>query len=174
MFRMVIGCLLLCWTISAQAAAGSLDDGIAALGRSDYSQALDLLAPLAAEGNAAAEFYLGKMYAGGLGVTVNFVKAATLFQAGVDKGFARSFLALGALYQSGSGVPKNVYQAIKLYKTAAGKGLAEASLELGRLYEFGDGIPANAATAVGWYQKAASLGEKRASTAPRPSLTSTS
>src|SRR5215212_5264556 len=111
MIRRVLGCLLVSWIISAHAAASSLDDGVAALGRSDYSQALDLFTPLAAEGNAAAEFYLGKMYAGGLGVTVNFIKAAALFQAGVDKGFARSFLALGALHQTGSGVPKNVYQA---------------------------------------------------------------
>ncbi len=44
------------------------EDAKAAYDRGDYATALRLLRPLAELGNAAAQHYLGKMYADGMGV----------------------------------------------------------------------------------------------------------
>jgi hypothetical protein len=49
-------------------AASPLEDGVASYDRSDYATALRLLRPLADEGVAGAQYFLGAMYLGGLGV----------------------------------------------------------------------------------------------------------
>ena len=43
--------------------AGPIEDGIAAYRGGDYATALRILRPLAEQGNAAAQFNLGSMYA---------------------------------------------------------------------------------------------------------------
>jgi TPR repeat protein len=54
------------------AAAGQFEDGIGALQRSDFAVAMRLLRPLAAAGNANAQFNLGWMYANGKGVPQDY------------------------------------------------------------------------------------------------------
>jgi TPR repeat protein len=47
--------------VVAGAAAGTLDDGVAAYQRGDYAKAMRLLRPLADQGNPDAQFNLGMM-----------------------------------------------------------------------------------------------------------------
>jgi uncharacterized protein len=50
------------------AAAGPLEDGEAAYQKGDYTAALQILRPLAEQGNSTAQNNLGVMYADGHGV----------------------------------------------------------------------------------------------------------
>ena len=49
--------------------AGDLDKGVRAYQGANYSTALGVLMPLAKSGDAEAQFYLGKMYLDGTGVS---------------------------------------------------------------------------------------------------------
>jgi TPR repeat protein len=53
--------------------AGPLEDGGAAYERGNYATALRLFKPLAEQGDAAAQFFLGSMYAQGKGVPQDYV-----------------------------------------------------------------------------------------------------
>lgn len=65
--------LLLLAAVSA--AAADLDAGMRAHNRGDYAAALREFRPLAIQGDAAAQFVLGLMYASGEGVPQNLVRA---------------------------------------------------------------------------------------------------
>jgi len=57
--------LVLALSLAAPVAAGPLEDANAAYGRGDYAHALRLWRPLAAQGNATAQYNLGLLYEGG-------------------------------------------------------------------------------------------------------------
>ena len=50
------------------AAAGPLEDGVAAFKNGDYAMAMQILGPLADQGDVQAQFNVGLMYANGNGV----------------------------------------------------------------------------------------------------------
>ena len=52
--------------------ADNLADGIEAHKKGNYAQALELLLPLATQGNAEAQLLLGWLYANGEGVTQDY------------------------------------------------------------------------------------------------------
>lgn len=62
---------LLFASAGAMAGGPSLDDGIAAMLRGDNTAALKVFRPLAAKGNAEAQYYLGYMYQSGTGVPMD-------------------------------------------------------------------------------------------------------
>ena len=55
-------------SLAAPVTAGPLEDATAADDKGDYAAALQLLRPLAGQGNAQAQFKLGSMYDDGRGV----------------------------------------------------------------------------------------------------------
>jgi uncharacterized protein len=78
--------------------AGPLEDGIAAFNRGHYETALRLLKPLAAQGNAAAQDFVGVMYANGQGVPHDYEEAAKWFRIAAEKGDAHAATNLGSMY----------------------------------------------------------------------------
>ena len=72
----VVG-ILLC--ASRAATAGSIEDGQAAFDRGDYATASSLWRPMAEQGDAKAQFNLGKMYQQGYGVPQDYVRAYMWF-----------------------------------------------------------------------------------------------
>ena len=80
--------------LTAPAWAG-LDEGVAAYHRGDYAAALREFRPLAEQGNAKAQYNLGLMYVGELGVPQDYVQthmwldlAASIFSPGEDRDLA--------------------------------------------------------------------------------------
>ena len=69
-----VGWLLTCVTQTA-AQDPVLQEALAALEAGDYPKTLSMLKPLAEQGNAEAQFYLGRMYAEGRGITKDDVDA---------------------------------------------------------------------------------------------------
>ena len=70
----------------------------AAFDRGDYATALRLLRPLANQGNAYAQSFLGFMYHNGQGVAQNYAEAMKWYRLAADQGDAPAQSALGAVY----------------------------------------------------------------------------
>jgi len=146
-------------SLSGQAAAGQLEDGIAAAERGDDVVALSLLRPLADQGDSTALEYLGIMYVGGHGVAENKAEGLKMFRWAAELGNADAMKDVGNSYEYGWAVPQDHAEAVKWYLRAvkqyhksADEGDAHAQLGLAHMY---DGALEDPAEAVKWYRKAA-------------------
>ena len=82
--------------------------GQVAYRRDDYAEALRLWGQLADQGNARAQFSLGKMYYIGQGVLRDNAKADAWYRKAADQGFDYAQFDLGVAYEDGGlGVPQN-------------------------------------------------------------------
>lgn len=88
--------------------------------RSDYSTALKVWLPLAQEGSAEAQTYVGEIYEKGLGLMPDYQVAAHWYQKAVEQNFSRAQINLGHLYEQGLGVDSDKQQALNLYRLASG------------------------------------------------------
>ena len=130
--------------------------------RGDFTAALREWRPLAEEGDARAQYYLGVMYANGEGVPENDRQAAYWFRKSARQGNSQSQYHLGILYANGDGVPEDDPQAVYWFRKSAKQGDARAQFNLGVIYEFGEGVPEDDRQAVNWYRQAAEQGHARA------------
>ena len=80
----VVGALL----FSAGFAWADWDDGVAAYNRGDFATALQEWRPLAEQGHALAQQYLGNMYATGRGVPENDAEAVKWYRKAAEQGYA--------------------------------------------------------------------------------------
>ena len=81
------------------AIAGPFEDGQVAYRRDDYAEALRLWGQLADQGNARAQFSLGKMYYIGQGVLRDNAKADVWYRKAADQGFDYAQFDLGVAYE---------------------------------------------------------------------------
>lgn len=109
--------------LSAQTiAAGPLEDAGAAFDRADYSSAQRLFRSLADRGDAAAQYRLGLMYQGGLGLLEDYALAAMWFRRAADQGLKTAQWDLGLMYENGFGVQQDYVQAHMWYNLSAAQG----------------------------------------------------
>ncbi len=73
--------LLLCSSVTK---ADTLEDGIEAHHKGNYAHALELLRPIAEEGNAIAQGLLGGMYGQGKGVTQDYQQAVKWYRLAAE------------------------------------------------------------------------------------------
>jgi TPR repeat protein len=85
---------MLALALFGSAGAGQFEDGQAASKRGDYSEAVRLWRPLAEQGDARAQFWLGLMYFNGQGLPQDFDQGATWFRKAADQGYAAAQTAL--------------------------------------------------------------------------------
>jgi TPR repeat protein len=71
----VIAVMLLVLSFAASGTAGPAEDADAAMKRHDYKTALQLIRPLAEQGDANAQYNLGVFYDNGLGVPQDRIRA---------------------------------------------------------------------------------------------------
>lgn len=138
------------------------DEGERAYKSGDYSTALRVFRPLAAQGDAKAQSRLGNMYSKGNGVPQDYGQSAVWFHKSADQGFAKAQHNLGVLYEQGLGVGQDYAQAAFWYHKAAEQGLDASQVNLGILYEKGLGVGRDYAQAAFWYRKAANQGAEDA------------
>ncbi len=93
----------------------------------DPSTNLSLLQPLAAEGNAIAQFNLGVLHDTGRGVWQDHVLAAQWYSKAAKQGHAAAQFNLGGLYFEGQGVPKDLVRASLWFTLAAVAGFDGAT-----------------------------------------------
>ncbi len=131
-------------------AYADLGSGVAAYQSGDYAAALTELAPLAEKGDGEAQYYLGSMYEGGLGVPPDAEKALALFRKAADQGIVQAAYHLGLLYEIGETVERDYARAAEWYRRAAERGYAPAQNSLGSLYMRGLGVEADPVEAYFW------------------------
>ncbi|MCB8823139.1 tetratricopeptide repeat protein [Microvirga rosea] len=98
--------------------ADPLADGQAAVLRGDYTTALQLLQPVAEQGDIKAQNELGLMYVQGLGVVKNETTALEWFRKAADRGYAAAQYNLGLMYLQGRSMPKDAPQAYFWFRFA--------------------------------------------------------
>ncbi len=131
-----------------------LASGVAAFDSKNFSMAYQLLAPLAARGNAESLWRIGMMQMNGLGMIENrplgfenFIKAAKQ-----GHNFAHHMIAVA--YMTGEGVEKDINKAIEWFEKAAEFGMPGSMYALGMLYEDGKQVVQDLEKSQFWYNQA--------------------
>ncbi len=106
--------------LTAPAWAG-FEEGKAAYNRGDYATALREWRPLAKQGDAEAQFFLGAMYNLGDGVPQDYAEALQWWRKAAEQGNAKAQFFLGSMYDKGQGVPQD-YAKAHIWFTLAASG----------------------------------------------------
>jgi len=93
----------------------------AAYARGDYVRAVNILTPLALNGNANAQAFLGFMFEHGYGAPQVYVAAADLYCQAAIRGNPFGQAMLGLMYDKGHGVPQDFILAYKWLNLAAAR-----------------------------------------------------
>lgn len=101
----------------------NLSAGLAAFEARNYTNAFELLMPLAEVGNAEAQCIIGNMYDLGLGTDSNTSEAVKWYQKSSEQGYGVASNNLGTIYHSGrEGIPESKTEAQKWYRKAREQG----------------------------------------------------
>jgi len=114
---------LLLWPALALA---DFQAGMDAYNQGAYAIALKEFLPLAQQGNAEAQFKLGRLYQEGEGVPQAGAEAARWYRLAVAQGYAKAQYNLGVMYAYGQGVPTDYEEAIRWFRLAAKQGFVDA------------------------------------------------
>jgi len=143
-----------------QAFAGSpmFEEGFAAYSSGDIATAYQLWRPLAEHGDAQAQFALGTLYYGGIGVAVDHTESSYWFHRAAEQGHAGAQYNLGNAYKRGEGVRRNDAMAVHWWTKAAEQGFAVAEFNLGNAYREGAGVDKDEQKALRFYRQSAEKG----------------
>jgi TPR repeat protein len=134
--------------------AADFHEGLAAHKRGDYEAALREWRPLAAQGDAEAQYRLARMYYHGEGVRDD-AQAAKWYRLAAEQEHVKAQNNLALMYEEGKGVEQDDAEAVRWYRRAAEQGLVTAQGNLARLYDRGRGVERDVAEAARWYRRAA-------------------
>ena len=154
--RIIMAAVLAAFASAATAA--DLDAGAAAYHRGDHAAALREFRPLAEQGDAQAQFWLGLMHAFGDGVPLDVAVSAAWYRKAAEQGHPDAQNNLGVMYDEGVGVSEDDREAAAWYRRAAEQGLAYAQSNLGYMYDDGVGVSEDDREAAAWYRRAAEQG----------------
>lgn len=130
--------LLLIFTIAIIGCATppTYKQGTDAFYKGDYRTSLRAFKPLAEQGNASAQNYLGAMYYNGTVVTPrDYALSAFWFRKAADQGHANAQYNLATMYNEGRGVKKNPSEALDLLRRASVQGQPDAKKALARMQQ---------------------------------------
>ncbi len=144
----------------ATPAWAGLDEGITAYKRGDYAMAVREWRPLAEQGDAAAQSYLGNLYRTGQGVPQDYAEAERWYRRAVEQGNASAQFNLGVKYYNS--LPQDYAEAAKWFRKSANQGNADAQYNLGVIYDKGYGAPQDYVQAHMWYNLAEAQGRTAA------------
>ena len=112
----------------------NLETGMEALNREDYAEAVKYLNEAAKEGEATAQFELGRMYAAGRGVKPNPKRAYDLLRAAADQGVEEAYIMVADALRDGNGTKKDISKAVQLYRVLTAMDNPQAATALAALY----------------------------------------
>lgn len=146
--------------------ADPLADGIAAVRKKDYFNAVRLLMPLAQAGNAQAQLQLGDLYYHGHGVKESDEEALRWYERAAQQGLSQAQFQAGNMYAYGLGTAAGDLEvdrkAALFYFEAARQGHREAQYGLAILILAGKGVERDEAEAYKWMKRAADQGHEDA------------
>jgi TPR repeat protein len=137
-----------------------LDKGADAYENGDYATAVHQWRPLAENGFAVAQDFLGHMYHNGYGVPQNYAQAMKWYRKAAERGPVSAQFSLGFMYENEQGVPQDYVRAVEWYRKAAERGVASAQTRLGFMYGLGRGVPQDFVLAHMWLILAAGQGNE--------------
>jgi uncharacterized protein len=98
---------------------GQLANIVSEYALGNYKKALAMTIPLADQGNAYAQHYLGVMYEKGTGVPQDYTEAVKWHRKAAEQKKTKAQYYLGVMYWKGLGVPQDFVQAYKWFHLAA-------------------------------------------------------
>ena len=98
--------------VSVSSFSADLQKGLDAYNRGDYLAAIREWRPLANQGMATAQRYLGWMYDNGIGVVQSDAESLKWYRKAAEQGNAEAQEKLGWIYQRGDGAPRNLAEAV--------------------------------------------------------------
>ena len=149
------------WSLSV--AAGPLEQAAELYKKEDYSGARTIWEPLADQGNATAQTYLGILYENGWGVPKDATKSRELYQKAADQDEPEAEFRLGEAFildsAFGGSAPHDPQKGIALIEKAASHGNPHYMVSLGDFFQRGWwGVGKDEKRAVENFRKAADLG----------------
>ncbi len=147
---------------AAPPAVAGMAEAMSAYRQADYAGAARQMRPLAESGDAKAQFWLGRLYAGGHGVPKDHKEAMRWFERAGAQGHVMAQLSLGVMYEKGYSRRHGYGAAMAWYRKAAMQGNAAAQFNLGRMYRLGHGVLQDFVQAYKWFALAAAQGNETA------------
>lgn len=139
-------------------------DGKIAHNEGRYERAVSLWTIAAEDGDHWAQYYLGRSYRKGEGVTKDYRKAFFWFKKSAEKNNLKALNELGVMYRKGRGVVQNNRTALTYYYRAARASNGIAMRNIGYFYRRGiDVVKVDYVRAYFWYSLALKLGDEKAS-----------
>jgi TPR repeat protein len=112
------------------AGCGKVTDPKTAFDNGDYELAFKLWKPLADNGDANAQNYLGILYYLGLGTKRNYKKSLEWYERAARSGHADAQRNYGDMINFGRGIKKDNYSAYKWYFAASQQGNEKAKRQI--------------------------------------------
>ncbi len=150
--------ILLIPLLGVAQAAANYNTGALYFANGDYNTAMQIWAPLAREGNPAAQYSIGLLYDQGKGVKKDPVMALKYFKAAVKQNLPAAEYYLGVKYYAGLGIKKDYQKALPLITRAAQQDHLQAQFQLAMFYEQGIGTQKDITQATQWFLRAAENG----------------
>jgi TPR repeat protein len=108
--------------------------GLDAYQGGDYASAFEEWIPLAEQGNASAQYNLGRMYRNGDDVKQDYGSAINWYILAAEQGHANAQFKLGLMYDMGIGVDRDIGTAIMWYTLSAEQGNSNARFRLDNMH----------------------------------------
>ena len=151
--------------VMAQEVAPTMDDGLAAFGAKNYTQAFEVFEALSQGGDARATFYVSLLYAKGYGVEPDSSRALQYLKQAAEAGDPLAQYNLGNRYNRHGELGYDPGLAAAWWEKAAKQGLALAQHNLGSLYALGQGVDQDLDKARYWYRLAIENGSEKSAAA---------
>ncbi|MDD3535010.1 MAG: tetratricopeptide repeat protein [Candidatus Cloacimonetes bacterium] len=155
---------------SAQKVLGELYLNISEASKESERNAFFWMKKAADQGNTEAEFYLGFLYSGGIGVKKDPAEAFQWYKKAADKGDPDAQLELAFCYDKGKVVKKDPKEAMLLLQLAAEQGNEYAMFHLGAKYILGNDMEQDLNEAFFWMLLSALYGNDAAHNAIKDGL----
>ncbi|SHN63069.1 tetratricopeptide repeat protein [Desulfovibrio litoralis] len=123
-----------------------------------YTEAINLLKPLADKGNTDAQFALGLIYVRGEGVKADPNLVKEYWTKSANAGHPEAQFNLGMAYIRGIFGKRSATDAVKWWEKAANQGHGDAYYALGQIYKVGDGVKKDEKKSASYNQKGLELG----------------
>jgi TPR repeat protein len=127
-------------------------------GPSNTPDAVRRIRNAAENGDALAQFRLGRAYEDGDGVPAAAGQAHLWYRKAADQRFPSAEFAVGMDYARGQGVELDIEEAVHWIRRAATQGHALAQYSLGMAYATGKGIERDGQASIPWFRRAADQG----------------
>lgn len=148
--------------LASSSFAATYEEGKKAYLEQDYDRALEILKPLAENGNAQAQITMGLMYDYGHGVEKSASESIKWYLMAAEQGVPLVQHDMGVKYFQGQGVEQNYKEAAKWWEMSANAGIADSQFNLGLMYYRGIGIEKDYVKAAKLFEDAAKQGHGNA------------